>query len=512
MRSRWLLLLTAGLLAGCSPTARTSPWTSGAAIPSPTTAPTSATTAGPSAAQADLKLMDFNIEYGGVQVDFAKIVEAVKAADPDVVAIEEAEGNTQRLADELGWPYANVRTQTISKFPIIDPPGANGRYVLIELSPGSVVAISNVHLPSDPYGPYDVRDGKTAEAVIALEQATRLPAIQERLDVLPALVATGIPTFLTGDFNAPSHLDWTAATVGLRSHIKYALDWPVSKAIEAAGFIDTYRVLHPDPTKDAGLTWWAGRPLVDGYPDHNDPQDRIDIIYAAGAAIPMDIKIIGEVGGPQVDIGVDPWGTDHRAVMTTFSLTPGVAQPYVAVDQRLVAKGDPILVRYHGPAASVRLVPVGGGTADVGLTQQITDVDGTWSVPTAALAPGDYEVQLLDGERVASQTPLSIAAPEAKVALTIERATYQAGDPISVSWRDAPGARWDWIGIYPRGGDPLVDDYVFYVYTGQAVAGSVVIDANGEGEWPIPAGDYDAHYLSDDGYLSLAVAPFSVAP
>jgi endonuclease/exonuclease/phosphatase family metal-dependent hydrolase len=511
MRSRILVLVTAALLAACSPTASPSPSTtaaSGAPPPSQAATPTAVITP----ASADFKLMDFNIEYGGDSIDFAKIVEAVKAADPDVVALEEAEGNTLRLADELGWPYANVRTQTISKFPIIDPPGADGRYVFIELAPGSVVAVSNVHLPSDPYGPYDVRDGKTAAEVIALETATRLPAVKERLDVLPALAFAGIPTFLTGDFNAPSHLDWTAATVGVRPHVKYPLAWPVSTAVEAAGFRDTYRELHPDPVKDPGLTWWAGRPLVDDYPDHKDPQDRIDIIYAAGPAVAKDVKIIGEAGGPQVDIAVDPWGTDHRSVMTSFTVTPGVAAPYVAVDERLVTSGDAITVRHHGTATSVRVTPVAGTTASSIVVHPIEVADGTWEAPTIGLAPGDYEAQLLDGESIVSRTPLSIAVRDAKPVLTLDKATYKSGEPMTASWRDAPGSRWDWIGIYARGGDPLVDSYVYYASTGQTVAGTVVVDERGEGDWPIPAGEYDAHYLLDDGYTSVASAPFTVTP
>jgi hypothetical protein len=39
--------------------------------------------------------------------------------------------------------------------------------------------------------------------------------------------------------------------------------------------------------------------------------------------------------------------------------------------------------------------------------------------------------------------------------------------------RDAPGSRWDWIGIYARGGDPLADDYLFCQYTSPSVASSV---------------------------------------
>ena len=503
------------VVAACAP-ASTSPDPSAAAsatVAAATPAASPAPTAVPTPVEADLKLMEFNIEYGGDEVDFDKIIEAIELADPDVVALEEAEGNTQRVADALGWPYANIRTQVVSRFPIIDPPGANGRYVFIEIEPGAVIALANVHLPSDPYGPYDVRDGKPVEDVIKLEQNTRLPAAQERLDVLPALVQAGIPAFLTGDFNAPSHLDWTEATVGLRSHMLYPVAWPVSEAVEAAGFRDTYRELHPDPVKDPGLTWWAGRPLIDGYPDPSEPQDRIDLIYASGSSTTTDFKIVGEKGGPQVDIAVDPWGTDHRGVVATFKVRPGVPPTFVAVDHRLVTVGDPITVRYHGPGDQVSLAKAGGAVADSVSIQPITALDGALEVPTDGVAPGDYEVRLIGpGGVVSATTSLSIAAVDAKPTLSLEPVSVKTGAAIVATWRDAPGSRWDWIGIYDRGADPLVDSYLFYVYTGQTVQGSVTIDANGQGDWPLPPGDYDAHYLLDDGYASLAVAPFSVTP
>jgi endonuclease/exonuclease/phosphatase family metal-dependent hydrolase len=508
MRPRAALVLLLASVVGCSPQV----------TPPPSVAPSSASpepSAAPSAsppAETTFTLMDFNIEYGGVQVDFAKIVEAARAADPDVIALEEAEGNTERLAEELGWPHANIRNQVISTFPMVDPPGADGRYVYIELAPGAVVAVSNVHLPSDPYGPYAVRDGQTPEQVIALENETRMPAIQERLDVLPGLVERGIPTFLTGDFNAPSHLDWTEAAVGSRPHVRYPLAWPVSSAIEAAGFRDTYRELHPDPVTHPGLTWWAGRPIVDDYPDHADPQDRIDIIYAAGEATATDVAIVGEAGGPQVDISTEPWGTDHRAVMTTFTVRPGVPEAYVAVDDRLVTVGDSIAVRFHGPADELSLALVGDGATSEALRSTSTAAGSTWEVSTADLAPGDYELRLGSGGDIVSRTPVSIAAVGAKPTLTLSKASYATGEPIVASWRDAPGSRWDWIGIYARGGDPQADDYLFYQYTGQSVAGSVTVDDSGEGDWPLPAGDYDAHYLLDDGYTSLASASFTIAP
>ncbi len=120
----------------------------------------------------------------------------------------------------LGW-FCEPRLQLISRFPLIDPPGANGVYALAEVAPGRFVAISNVHLPSDPYGPYWVRDGEPRSAVLALERSTRLPAIQRQLDVLPGLAASGVPVFLTGDFNSPSHLDWTPAVDAVREQVRY---------------------------------------------------------------------------------------------------------------------------------------------------------------------------------------------------------------------------------------------------------------------------------------------------
>jgi endonuclease/exonuclease/phosphatase family metal-dependent hydrolase len=65
--------------------------------------------------------MTFNIWLGGELVDFGKVVEAIRAADADIVGLQEATGNTRRLADALGW-YANERLQIISHFPLIDPP------------------------------------------------------------------------------------------------------------------------------------------------------------------------------------------------------------------------------------------------------------------------------------------------------------------------------------------------------------------------------------------------------
>lgn len=492
MRARIIagLVLAALTLAGCGAT-------------------TATTTA---AVETDFTLMVLNIEYGGDEVDFDKIIEAIQKADPDVVGLEEAEGNTAAVAEALGWPYYSIRSQIVSKLPLIDPPGADGNYEFVEIQPGAVVAITNVHLPSDPYGPYYVRDGKTLDEVLQLERDTRLAALQPKLDAIAALPPE-IPVFLLGDFNAPSHLDWTEAAVGLRPQILYPVPWPVSVAVEEAGFRDPYRELHPDPVADPGLTWWAGRPLIDGYPDPSEPQDRIDIIYASGPSTTSGIRIVGELGGPQVDIEVDPWGTDHRGVVADFRLTPGIPEPFVSVDRRLMAVGDTAVIRYLAAEVSGEplVISVTGGADDLLPDHPIDEaLAGSWEVPD--LTPGEYRVRLLTGDAVAAEATFTVVEVGTAPTLEVDQSSVPSGEPITVSWRDAPGARWDWIGLFPRGANTADGDYRFYVYTGQTISGSVVLDENGEGEWPIPPGEYDVHYLVDDGYVSLASAPLTVTP
>ena len=59
-----------------------------------------------------VRVMQFNIEYGGTVVDFASVPAAIEAADADVVALQEAYGKTCKVADAVQWSYCDPRTQT----------------------------------------------------------------------------------------------------------------------------------------------------------------------------------------------------------------------------------------------------------------------------------------------------------------------------------------------------------------------------------------------------------------
>ena len=56
-----------------------------------------------------------NIDYGGTaRGDFDRVVEVIRSADADVVAIQEACGNIPRLARALGWDHYDTRLHRVS--------------------------------------------------------------------------------------------------------------------------------------------------------------------------------------------------------------------------------------------------------------------------------------------------------------------------------------------------------------------------------------------------------------
>jgi endonuclease/exonuclease/phosphatase family metal-dependent hydrolase len=465
-----------------------------------------------------LKIMIFNIWLGGDQVNLTRTYDAVRAADPDILLLQEPEGKTRVIADALGYAHAAERWHMVSRYPIFDAPAADADYALVEVQPGRFVAMANIHLTSDPYGPYAVREGKAAEEVLALETETRLPEIQIYIDQLTPVAASGIPAFIGGDFNAPSRLDWTEAAVGQRPHLKYALDWPVSKALADAGFRDSYREIRPDPVANPGITWSSGYPVPHLLPD--EAVDRIDQIHALGNSTTTASQIVGESGGPDIGIGIDPWPSDHHALVSSFTVTPAAAPAMVSFAKRSVAVGDELGVRFHAATddgriedGHIALVASGGKPEEALLsmgTNNGTDRSNVAYFGTAALAPGSYDAVLTgaDGAELA-RAPFWITAPGALPALTVDKADYTAGEPITVKWQSAPGHRRDWLGIY-KGGDPDQWNYLAFIYTYAAPSGEAVFDEAAIGG-PLEGGEYEVRLMRDDAYMMLGTVKFSVS-
>ncbi len=98
---------------------------------------------------------------------------------------------------------------------------------------------------------------------------------------MSAVAKTGVPSFVMGDFNVPSHLDWTPAVVA-GGRVKLAVDWPVTRIMADAGFTDSFRAVHPDPVAVPGLTWTAGTPPPYVRAIEDDRPHRHDLVCRSG--------------------------------------------------------------------------------------------------------------------------------------------------------------------------------------------------------------------------------------
>lgn len=59
------------------------------------------------------------------------------------------------------------------------------------------------------------------------------------------------PVIVAGDFNAPSHIDWTESMKEL--HCGWSYKWPSTQLLaDQASMIDSFREVHPDPLLEPG--------------------------------------------------------------------------------------------------------------------------------------------------------------------------------------------------------------------------------------------------------------------
>ena len=455
--------------------------------------------------------MSFNIWYGGVSIDFGQIAEAIREADADIVGVQETEANLRRLADAAGLPYADESLHLISRYPLFAVERDGVRFAYAEVERDRVVAVENVHLTCCPYGPNLVKAGKPAEDVLALEERVRLPEARDTRKRSAAWPTTASPC------SSPATSTRPRTSTGRRGHrgARPALParWPASKAFADAGFRDSYREAHPDPAAKPGLTWTAGQPPPRMRP--SETNDRIDWVLVAGPAETLSSGVVGEEGGPDVEVGVSPWGSDHRAVVSAFAAEPAPAPYLVSADAaggRPGRAGDAALharrrrPRAHGRDRRRRATPRRKPEQTIPIydaSDHIAPMLGT-----AGLAPGRHAAVLLerDGEVLAS-AEFWVAAPGAEPAIDTGSPTYRPGEPVDVRWRDAPANKLDYVAIFPAD-DPSVYGYLGFVYTGARPEGSLEFTRADTGR--LAPGRYVARLMLDDGYSALASAPVTV--
>lgn len=208
-----------------------------------------------------------------------------------MVLMIETYGAAPMVADSLGYSYNLIsdNLSIYSRYPIIRKYAFadsistfNFGGVMIDVD-GKPVRVFNTwlhYLPDMRLVPTD----KSKEEILAWEmEGTRDEEIHKILSVLQPLLAEAdsIPIIMGGDFNVHSHLDWTEATRNLYLHGGAVVDWPVSIAMEEAGFKDSFREMNPNPVANLGVTWLTDADSL----ETECRMDRIDFIYYQGKTI-----------------------------------------------------------------------------------------------------------------------------------------------------------------------------------------------------------------------------------
>jgi exodeoxyribonuclease-3 len=284
--------------------------------------------------ESSLRVMSYNIHRGGIicnKQPLSQTAKAIQLAKADMVGIQETrspKGDTlEDLAKLLGWNHDGGKGSNIlTRYEIVESL-KNG--VKVKLDSGKEAYIFNLHLPSHPYQPYqllgirpkwhkhtnDIEFIKTEAEAIEWAKKARGSVIAELLKQIRSIPDRDAPVFVVGDFNEPSHLDWTDAAAKAGRHpIKVA--YPTSSAMATAGFGDAYRTIYRDEMKNPGLTW-SPKYTVDDPKTHHD---RIDFVYFKGKGFKVsEVKIVGE-NQENADIVITPYPSDHRAVVATFTL------------------------------------------------------------------------------------------------------------------------------------------------------------------------------------------------
>lgn len=308
-----------------------------------------------------LKVMAWNTEHYAwwkrspeeCQLIESNMFAVVRAVDPDVLLVVETYGSFDRFRAALPGYDARLLgacNSIYSKHPIVKVYDTyrektlygttNGyNYAEGETGPfhiaaaeldvkGRRVRACPIAMNWQPY-PTALSDDLDAAGLLAEEAGPQknggTPRPQAMRDILVSLKplldeADRIPILIGGDFNSHSHLDWVEATAHHFGHNGRIVAWPVSQTMAAAGFVDTYRAIHPDPISNYGTTFMRSRP--------SDPKStcyaRIDFIYSKGVGLePIDSEAFnGAYHRPFEFKGrhYTCFPSDHGFLVTTFRI------------------------------------------------------------------------------------------------------------------------------------------------------------------------------------------------
>lgn len=291
---------------------------------------------------ADLRVLVWNVQTAASEFREGpeKALAWVRAVNADVVLMQESydiEGDRPTLgrwiAAELGWNQHQgssdhlcvLTPHTIeATFHHHDWHGVGAR---IRDDAGRSFVAFSIWIDWQAYITYALRDDPAvSDADLLLNETKRSGRLNQAEGLLASLREQGhmdaaVPLLVGGDWNCPSHLDWTAEASKV-FRFRRPLPLPVSTRMHDAGFADAFRIVHADPVQRPGITW---SPLYLGTAEIPETADRIDRLYIrSGPGAAVVTPVLADVlprrpEDPSLPQADRVFPSDHGAVVIDLS-------------------------------------------------------------------------------------------------------------------------------------------------------------------------------------------------
>lgn len=287
----------------------------------------------------NLRVLVWNVWHAGNDVDNGqeKILALIKEHNVDICLLQESydiDGPRPKLgkwlAGELEWNQFqgdSAHLCVLTRFPVEETffhHAWHGVGARLNIAPDrSLVAYSIWIDYRSPIDEYLKANPKATDEEVLASETDRSGRLKQANGLISHLESTGrldeeVPLLVGGDWNCPSHLDWTEKA---SEHFDWRrpLKLPVSLAMKEAGFTDAYRAIHPDPVEHPGLTW---SPLFRVDDEGNPkPSNRIDRLYTknpdeGATLVPVRATVFPEVlEDNEIPVRERAFPSDHAAVL-----------------------------------------------------------------------------------------------------------------------------------------------------------------------------------------------------
>ncbi len=268
-----------------------------------------------SSSPTSFSVMAWNIWHGGredgEQVGPERVVDVIRDSGVDLVAMQETYGSGELISDALKFQFhpRGTNVSIHSRFPVVEDLSVFEEFkcvgALIELPDKRRVAFYSIWLPyNKEIWVEGTRDTSDSESMLAACQAScdDLKKIKSQIEKrLGDSKYDDVPIVIAGDFNSMSHLDYIPS---FSDQYEVSIDWPTSHVLLDDGFVDSWRLLHPEVDRSVDRTWTPRFP--------EQEQDRIDYVYYRGRGLNAKESLI-------IDSHQDKFPSDHAALVTRFA-------------------------------------------------------------------------------------------------------------------------------------------------------------------------------------------------